>query len=374
MSSRLSHCESTFGWILLGRCVESKSHRPYLRPSAAICASRAVTAAWSGSEGSEEHRLCASSITRSTGARRSRSAQMFWSSASAAIERSRGSSKPARSSTSAREPSLDSARQDADSVRDHTDISRRPRFSNRWASARSIGRSPVARRRANSWSSAPPSDVEKSPRSALNSSRSARGSTPSTAARSAGESSGNATVRGRAPGSRAARPDRSTRTLARRRRSAVWSDSSGSTSPRCTKSAFGSKMIMLRAVWARRRSRTTPSAYVFPEPLCPQTKVWRLKPPVRTRAGTTSEPARTVPTSRSLRDQASYASSTSRGARVIRPPAKGRGVVSRTVPSATSARIRPVQATAPRTRATSSTWPRRRRPPVHSTSARSPAR
>ena len=42
ISARLSHCDSTCGWIFEGRWVESSSHRPYLRPSAAIWMSRST--------------------------------------------------------------------------------------------------------------------------------------------------------------------------------------------------------------------------------------------------------------------------------------------------------------------------------------------
>ena len=49
--TRLSHCDSTCGWIFEGRWVESSSHRPYLRPSAAIWMSRSTRAACIGPRG-----------------------------------------------------------------------------------------------------------------------------------------------------------------------------------------------------------------------------------------------------------------------------------------------------------------------------------
>ena len=48
ISARLSHCESTCGWIFEGRCVDSSSHRPYLRPSAAIWTRRSARACCTG--------------------------------------------------------------------------------------------------------------------------------------------------------------------------------------------------------------------------------------------------------------------------------------------------------------------------------------
>ena len=67
----------------------------------------------------------------------------------------------------------------------------------------------------------------------------------------------------------------------RRSRRASASAAAGCASSRIslsrTKSAFGSKMIMGSSVCSRSSSRSTPRAYVFPEPLWPHQKVCRLK-------------------------------------------------------------------------------------------------
>ena len=61
--ARLSHCDSALGCTFDGRCVDSRSQRPYFLPSAAICTMRSVSRRSISLAGSGEHRLCASSIT-----------------------------------------------------------------------------------------------------------------------------------------------------------------------------------------------------------------------------------------------------------------------------------------------------------------------
>ena len=74
---------------------------------------------------------------------------------------------------------------------------------------------------------------------------------------------------------------RSTRTPRSAIRRASASATPGTVEPRWTKSAFGSKTAIRRSVCSRSRSRSTPSAYVLPDPLWPQRKVCRLNPPAR---------------------------------------------------------------------------------------------
>ena len=69
ISPRLSHCDSTLAWIFVGRCVERKSQRPNLRPSAAIWMICSVSAASTAVRGFGGQKLCASSITISIGRR-----------------------------------------------------------------------------------------------------------------------------------------------------------------------------------------------------------------------------------------------------------------------------------------------------------------
>lgn len=64
-------------------------------------------------------------------------------------------------------------------------------------------------------------------------------------------------------------------------RAASASGVSGLVSPSRTKSALGSTITIRRSVVSMSRSRSTPSAYVLPDPLCPHRNVWRLNPAVR---------------------------------------------------------------------------------------------
>ncbi|MNW60090.1 hypothetical protein D3C74_380490 [compost metagenome] len=144
MTITLSHCESTLGWILEGRCVESSSHSPNLRPSAAIWITRSVVSRWSWVAGSAETTLCASSITISRGLRVARSAHRSSSRASETASCSSCVCRLPRSTTTARGPSSSTSLTDCPTPA-HTSQSRIPRFSTRWAS-RSASGSPVARR------------------------------------------------------------------------------------------------------------------------------------------------------------------------------------------------------------------------------------
>ncbi len=181
MRARLSHCDRIPGCTFEGRCVESSSQSPNLRPSAAICTIRSRTATASGESSRGEQRLCASSITSSTGRRSSRRSQRSSSSESATTSCCSGVENPPRSSTVASGRSATTS-VTARSEPAQTSHSSTPRFSMRSASgcwspppcsAWSIG---------SNWSSSPAATTSCRCTSELYSSRSATGSRRSTAA------------------------------------------------------------------------------------------------------------------------------------------------------------------------------------------------
>ena len=98
-ASRLSHWLRICGWIFEGRCDDSSSHRPYLRPSAAIWMRRSSSRCATGLAGSVPHRLWASSMTSSVGTRRSRWAHSSSTTSRQMATGSAGSPNPPRSIT-----------------------------------------------------------------------------------------------------------------------------------------------------------------------------------------------------------------------------------------------------------------------------------
>ena len=132
ISIRLSHWLRICGWIFEGRCDESSSHRPYLRPSAAIWISRSSSRCATGLAGSVPHRLWASSMTSRVGTRRSRWAQSSSTTSRQTATGSAGSPKPPRSITVTPLPLVTMSAADGRS-RAHTSHSSRPRFSIRRA-------------------------------------------------------------------------------------------------------------------------------------------------------------------------------------------------------------------------------------------------
>src|SRR6478735_7407689 len=99
----------------------------------------------------------------------------------------------------------------------------------------------------------------------------------------------------------------------------------GRVSPSRTKSLFGAKITIGSRVRSRICSRATPSAYVFPDPLCPHQKVGRFNRFVIRPTGTEGSLTR-VPTGR-VAPEASKKSRTEAGSlRRAEPERNGAGV------------------------------------------------
>ncbi len=296
-SPRLSHCESTFGWTFVGRCVERNSQRPNFRPSAAIWMSCSVSASSTAVRGAGGQKLCASSITMRIGRRSIRRSHRCSSTHSAAACGSVACANPPTSSTVAR------GRSSRTSVAElppnaHSGQSRISRLSIRSPSLRRAGS-------AESMSSASQSArsscrmVTSRWRSALNSSSSRIGSSRAIAACECTLRS-TKRVRSCSPGcSSSGSLLFSTRMSSPLSCSAAAGSASSRVVASRTKSAFGSRIATGSSVRRRSCSSTTPSAYVFPEPLCPHQKVWRLNREPSMTAGRSGSSAR-VPTVRGM--------------------------------------------------------------------------
>ena len=268
ISSRLSHCETTFGCTFCGRCVASNRWMPNLRPSPAIHTASSVTARPSSVAAAGGQMLCASSITIRTDRRCSRrrirpsrpsdTTSRSWACSSDPVSRTI-TRHPASMSTSDRSPSGA-----------HTPHPPTPRLTMRWARRRLASSS---RDRSTASTAAMPYLTSPSEwmasMNALNSSLSAMGSSPSVSACSPMVRS----LRWICSGMSAPAPRRATTTRPasawRRRRAASSRFDSGRSRPRfrsaverslprCTWSEFGSMITIGSVVSSSNCSNSTP--------------------------------------------------------------------------------------------------------------------
>ena len=223
--------------------------------------------------GSAGQTLCASSITMRTGSRSCAAATASPSTAPATSDcSSRVASEP-RSTTTQRTPDVEPRRAPSRSAAGpHAEQRSTPRLLARSAEpCASGGRS----------RSAPPASAGRSAASiaasAAYSSRSAIGSSRSSAAWAAGLELGEVQPQPRSPAPRGVDRDAARRLDGSVRRPPA--SAPARTSPRRTKSEFGSRITMRRSVSISSRSSITPSEYVLPEPDWPHRNVCRSKPP-----------------------------------------------------------------------------------------------
>ncbi len=273
--TRLSHCETTFSCTFCGRCVDTSSTRPNLRPSPAMRTACSVAIAVSGS----------SVVLRADVVRLVDHDQDRLTRGAAPPERGQhrlgrhGLLGPARERAEVRDDAAGPAR----AARDPRVT--RDRIRTRSATGRCRGsgrarRGPAGRDRARRETalitfrgliSAALSDASTVSTRAAYSSRSAIGSRRSTAACSVASKSRKRTCRrSLAVVSRAAAPRLRPR---RRTRSRTVSGASSRSSPSLTKSEFGSRITTRSDVSTSSRSRIVPSAYVLPDPDWPHRNV-----------------------------------------------------------------------------------------------------
>ena len=255
MSMRLSHWLRICGWILDGRCDDRRSQSPYFRPSAAIWMSRSRSSCATGLPGSVLQRLCASSMTRRVGTRRSRCAHSSSTTSRQTASGSAGSPNPPRSMTVTPCAPVTTSAADGRSNA-HTSHSGRPRFSMRRASrcSAAVPSFMLPSRMPRSTSPSCASRVM----NALYSSWSRTGSSCATAAWAFRVMARKRIRNGSAPSVRV-ELERSTRIRSARRAASVPGVPS-LVSPRRTKSALGSITTTRRSVPRMSRSSRTPRA------------------------------------------------------------------------------------------------------------------